>query len=157
VPRPAKIACPPTHHWASLNLEVFPKTVRFLATLIGKEAAMELVRLRGGITLYMPSLRNASHHWLEAYIGQEAVAILAHHYNGEVIEIPRCEKSLRILREHQILAEAKAGTSNAKLARKYGYTGRGIRKLLRRAERTLTPTTTPSPFDRTRRHDPQRD
>jgi DNA-binding CsgD family transcriptional regulator len=44
---------------------------------------------------------------------------------------------MRAIQEQQIVREAEAGTSNATLARRYGYTERGIRKLRRRVEGDL--------------------
>ncbi len=79
--------------------------------------------------------KNASpEHWLAVKIGLNALTQLVDYFGGDYIEIPRCETALRRLKEQEIMQASKNGESNAKLARRFGYTDRGIRKLRRRVE-----------------------
>jgi len=55
-------------------------------------------------------------------------------YGGDMIEIDRCAAAIRATLEARIAREHDAGASNSELARRYGYTERGIRKLRRRVE-----------------------
>lgn len=118
----------PTHY--------LPASVQELVEVVGVSAALAIVEERGGITLCVPTVA-ASDHWLSGLIGLPALTALVERYRGEEIEIARCAAAMRAIQEQQIVAEAGAGASNATLARRYGYTERGIRKLRRRVEGEL--------------------
>ncbi|MDH5185404.1 MAG: hypothetical protein OEX12_16110 [Gammaproteobacteria bacterium] len=117
----------------SIQIDHLPASVQELIDVVGMAAALVIVEERGGIRLCVPSTVNADH-WLVPLIGMEALRALVNYYSREEIEIPLCAEALRAAREQQIHALAAAGTSNAELARQYGYTERGIRKLRRRVE-----------------------
>ncbi|NOR71612.1 MAG: hypothetical protein GQ532_18315 [Methylomarinum sp.] len=106
-----------------------------LVGIVGLSAALTLVEIRGGIRLSVPT-RVKPEHWLVQHIGLEALKKLVDYYKGEEIEIDRCVRALSAIKEQQILQESAQGCSNAQLARKYGYTERGMRKLRRRVEKT---------------------
>jgi len=105
-----------------------PPSVQDMVGVVGLTAALAIVEERGGIRLCVPAQVRADH-WLMQKIGAEAFARLVQVYAGEEIEIPKCDAALRALREHEIV---NSDESNARLARRYGYTERGIRKLKRR-------------------------
>ncbi len=108
-----------------------PDSVQDLVDLIGLTAALAIVEERGGIRLYVPT-RVSRDHWLAKTIGPRAFGTLVDVYAGEEIDVPRCVDALRAVRELAIINDARAGLSQAQLARKYGYTERGIRKLMQR-------------------------
>lgn len=110
-----------------------PASVTELVDVVGMDAALAIVDARGGIAFYVPMTAQPGH-WLATLIGMIALEKLAAYYQGDEIEVPRCAAALRAVREQQIAAEHAAGDSNATLARRYGYTERGIRKLRRRVE-----------------------
>ena len=114
------------------RLEELPKSIQELAATLGLDATLAIVEARGGIRLYVPRGWR-SDHWLVPLIGPDALRQLVAHWGGEEIDIPRCEASLRAARERQIGTELQ-GDSVARVARRYGYTERGIRKLRRRLE-----------------------
>lgn len=116
----------------ALPEEALPDSMRELVELIGLPATLAIVEARGGIMLSVPKTV-AETHWLVPLIGLPALEQLVAVYSGETIEIPRCAAALRALREQRIVQEAEHA-SNATLARRYGYTIRGIRKLRRRVE-----------------------
>ncbi len=119
----------------TLEQTLLPSRTQELVKVIGIQAALKLVEIRGGIRLSVPT-RAKPEHWLVAEIGLEALQSLVGYYQGEEIEIDRCVKALRAIKEQAILEDFQQGLSNTKLARKYAYTERGIRKLRRRVEKT---------------------
>ncbi|MDT8383021.1 MAG: Mor transcription activator family protein [Gammaproteobacteria bacterium] len=113
---------------SSASIDCLPASVQDLVEVIGLAAALVIVEERGGIRLCVPT-RVRHDHWLMDGIGAQAFNNLVDMYAGEEIEIPRCHAAMRALREQEIV---NAGESNSQLARRYGYTERGIRKLKRR-------------------------
>ncbi|WP_241085755.1 Mor transcription activator family protein [Candidatus Vondammii sp. HM_W22] len=120
-----------------LNPDYLPTSIQELIEVVGLAAALVIVAERGGVRLCVPA-QAAADHWLAPLIGLPALTALVERYRGEEIDIARCVAALRAVQEQQIASEAAAGVSNASLARRYGYTERGIRKLRRRAEDELT-------------------
>ena len=118
------------HDIGEVPLEYLPQSVRELARVCGLDAALAIVERRGGIRLCVP-VAASQEHWLARLIGYDALERLVRHYGGEEIDIPRCHRAARYIREQQILRDAET-LSQAELARKYGYTERGIGKLLAR-------------------------
>ncbi len=120
-----------------ISTHCLPTSIRELIKVVGLSAALVIVAERGGIRLCVPTQATADH-WLSPLIGLPALTALVECYRGEEIDIARCVAALRAVQEQQIASEAAAGLSNATLARRYGYTERGIRKLRRRVEGELT-------------------
>ena len=60
---------------------------------------------------------------------------LAEHWGGQVISIPVDHAMHLSLRERDILAAREAGKSPHEIAREFGMTESGVRKLLKRAAR----------------------
>jgi len=117
----------------TFDLDRLPGRVAELADVIGLRAALTLVELRGGTRLAVPK-KPAPGHWLVEHIGLDALTALCRYYGGETIEIDRCAAALRAGLEARIVRDYQDGASNSQLARRYGYTERGIRKLRRRIE-----------------------
>lgn len=120
------------------SLALLPKRVAELVKVVGLEAALKLVELRGGRRLEVPKHVKPGH-WLVEHIGLDALSKLVAYYGEERIEIDRCAYVVRALKEQAkeqaIVTEYANGASNAQLAEKYQYTERGIRKLRKRVER----------------------
>ena len=114
-----------------------PELIRELIGLIGEEATGKIVEARGGITLCVPVDARPGH-WLRGLIGDEAFERLVEEYRGIELYIPRCTKALQKLREAEIVADHEAGMGTVELARKYGYSDRGIRLMLQRAREAST-------------------
>lgn len=117
-----------------ISIHYLPESIQELIEVVGWPATLVIVEARGGVRLCVPSQATADH-WLAERIGMQALIALVERYRGEEIEVARCAAAIRAGQERQILREASAGASNATLARQYGYTERGIRKLRRRVER----------------------
>lgn len=122
------------HTLKDLVEELLPQSIQELIDIVGIKAALIIVEERGGIRLPVPVEVNQGH-WLYTAIGKEAFTALVEYYAGEEIEIPRCSTAMRAIKDHHIAAAANQGASNAELAREFGYTERGIRKLRRRVEK----------------------
>ncbi len=119
---------------STIAVEQLPGRTQELVSVVGIKAALKIVELRGGVRLSVPT-KIRPDHWLVSHIGLEALTKLVEYYSGEEIEIDRCASALRAVTEQEILDAWKQGASNSELARQYGYTSRGIRKLRRRVER----------------------
>jgi hypothetical protein len=123
----------PAPNLEGIDLDLLPGRVADLVEVIGLKAALVIVELRGGIRLTVPK-KAAPDHWLVKHIGLEALERLSKVYGGETIEIDRCAAAMRAMLEARIAHEHDCGASNSELARRYGYTERGIRKLRRRVQ-----------------------
>tara|TARA_R110002049_G_scaffold13675_5_gene59403 strand:+ start:426 stop:830 length:405 start_codon:yes stop_codon:yes gene_type:complete len=119
---------------SSLVAEHLPASVAELVGIIGLPATLAIVEERGGLRFYVP-VQPRPDHWLARLIGMAAFTRLVEYAAGDEIEVPRCLDALRAAKDRQIAQDAAAGDSQATLARRYGYTERGIRKVLRRIER----------------------
>jgi len=109
--------------------ESLPETVKEMVEIIGLTSALALVALRGGEQLAIPKKCNPNH-WLQEAIGVDAFNKMVKYYSGETFEIPRCCKAIRAVTHHHIIEESEQGVSSALLARRHGYTQRGIRKII---------------------------
>lgn len=113
--------------------DYLPQSVIELIDVVGLNAALNIVEQCGGTRLFVPKKMKKAH-WLLTSIGAEQFEKLIAVYQGMEIEIPRCYAAMAALREREIYASAAAGATNSELAREFGYTERGIRKIKRRVE-----------------------
>lgn len=116
-----------------LCIEYLPESIQEMIDVIGLQATLLIVQERGGIRLCVPTKVSESN-WLTQLIGKEAMSKLVEYYCGEEVEIPRCASAIKAAQDQKIFEKLKAGVSQAKLAREFGYTERGIRKLKKRLE-----------------------
>jgi len=133
-----------------ISLDHLPESVAELVGVVGVTAALAIVEERGGVRMYTP-VKADPDHWLAKLIGMVALERLVEYYQGEEIELPRCVEAMRAAKDMVIVAEHEAGASNADLARRYGYTERGIKKLRRRVGSVSTSPQTDL-FDSGERH-----
>lgn len=118
-----------------LCLEYLPESVQEMIEVIGLQATLLIVEERGGIRLCVPrSVKDTN--WLTQLIGRESMIKLVDYYCGEEIDIPRCASAIKAAQDQKIFEKLKEGVSQAALAREFGYTERGIRKLKKRLEET---------------------
>lgn len=116
-----------------LCLEYLPDSIQEMIEVIGLQATLLIVEERGGIRLCVPT-KVKSDNWLTKLIGTEAMIKLVDYYCGEEVDIPRCASAIKAAQDQKIFEKLKSGVSQAKLAREFGYTERGIRKLKKRLE-----------------------
>ncbi|GGK08870.1 Mor transcription activator family protein [Luteimonas terricola] len=67
-------------------------------------------------------------------IGAAIADMVAEDWGGQVLSIPKDHAYQLAQRDRQILLAHRNGASFAKLAKEYGMSDRGVRRLLRRAE-----------------------
>lgn len=116
----------------TLPEHLLPPSMRLLAHSIGLPAVLKLIELRGGLDLYVPG-KVTPDHWLVPHIGIDALHALVQCQGGNCLNIPRCNVAVTQIKAAFIAAESQH-YNNTALAIRYGYTVRGIRKLLRRIE-----------------------
>ncbi len=117
-----------------LNTQHLPDSIQEMAELIGLPATLKIVEERGGIRLSIPTKVNDKS-WLTQLIGREAMMLLVKHYKGEELDIPRCTAAVKAAQDAHIYQQIQAGVPQSKLAREYGYTERGIRKVKHRMDK----------------------
>lgn len=129
---------------------LLPETVLNIAELIGFPAAAELLKVLGGTTFPvgkgLRSLGASRARLLKDTIGEDNARILVHHFGGEVLYLPRCDRALRELRNRAFLSEFEAlrdtGVSSLRvmteLCPKYGFSDRFAWGLLARQKEVLS-------------------
>ena len=115
-----------------IRLDDLPETARDLVDVVGMNAALRIVDQLGGIRLYVPKIAKDDHA-LADLIGIDALKELVSMYGGEEIDVPRCAEAFRSMQQRRIIAELQHNSFTT-IARRHGYTERGLRKMLRRAE-----------------------
>lgn len=114
-----------------MNAQDFlPPFVHELTQVVGQRAALELVKARGGISLYVP-ITPIPQHWLSSVLTAQELKQLCREYGGTEIVLPRCEKAIRHNLHMQILQDLKTH-SQAEVAQKYQYTQRSIERIVNR-------------------------
>lgn len=113
--------------------EYLPKSMRELVELIGLEATLVLVDKWGGAYIDVP-VHAKPNTAIGRLLGIDVLKKLVAVHGGTRMELPRCIAALNSIREASIIKDLQAGKSKKQLAMQYGYTVRGIRKLVRRVE-----------------------
>ena len=103
--------------------------------LIGHQAAIRLVRAKGGRDVGFPQ---ASHlhdlHWLVVIVGMDNAVTLCNHFAGEKLKLPIEVNALLQLRNEAIIKDFNNGLKKSKLAAKYQVDRRLIQTLLKNAD-----------------------
>ncbi|WP_160795915.1 Mor transcription activator family protein [Craterilacuibacter sinensis] len=131
--------------------ELLPESIRDIAQLIGFPAALALVQAMGGTTFKVPKGRTpegiALFQWVSEIIGQREAGVIARHYGGSVIYIPRCYDALLELRDRELRARfdslttgQSANISVRELAGRFKLADRTIWRILKRPSRVPDPT-----------------
>jgi hypothetical protein len=132
-----------SHEQAMIVKESLPSTVLDLASLIGLPAALALVEEFGGNELRIPVHRNgkaaALFQKISNKVGEEAAIAVSKTYGGDVLYIPSCAKTRRVLRDMEIvraydalILETSAREAIATLSKQYSFSNRGIEKIVNR-------------------------
>lgn len=114
------------------DLDLLPGSARELADLVGLDALQRLVEWRGGAYFTVPQ-RLKTESELVAVVGREAAERLVAVYAGEQIDLPRCARATQAAVWAEIVRRRQAGEPEVAVARAYGYTVSGVRKILQRA------------------------
>lgn len=112
---------------AAEDFSTWPTTLREVAEVIGRDAALRLAQECGGVLIYVPTEVHPEHPWCIA-VGEEAFAKLAHAFGGQRIDLPR--GSFIRLAKAQILEMAAQGMSTRAIAMKLHVTQRHVRRVL---------------------------
>lgn len=118
-----------------------PETALQLVRLIGYQAALELLKAKGGRTVVFSKGKRtdgqAQYEAVAEIAGQEAADLLAEHFNGIPVYLPRCAKALRAARDQRIREEYDAGTKTASarsvvaaIAENYDMSDRNVWKIV---------------------------
>jgi Mor family transcriptional regulator len=116
-------------------LTLLPGELAEIGRLIGVASCIKLVETWGGRRLYIPA-HVTNGHPLAELLGLDVAMALCTAYAGERPEIPRAQGWRQTIKAHAIALARASGLSQAEVARQYGMTERGVRKVERRAERT---------------------
>lgn len=101
-----------------------------VAQLIGQVNLRELIKRMGGTRIYVPA-QIGHNHPIAATIGMKASALLAEHYSGTTLELPKAH-----LRRERVLEMALSGQMTiAEAAIACDYTERRVYQLLDEAKR----------------------
>jgi Mor family transcriptional regulator len=123
-----------------MNAELLPRSLQFLAGLIGLPSTLRLVDLYGGTSIYVPMREELTDdHPLVGAVGMASAATLAAHYKGTRLHIAKGCAATRAARNAEMAHEYyKDGRTQNELALKWRLDVRQIRNIL-----TSTPLDTP--------------
>lgn len=113
-----------------LTLSDLPVRWREVAEIIGLQSALELVRLRGGRTVYVPCRDRLKNSRLQELV-PDAAGLLSLHFGGEELPVPRLTALERSARDRAIIAARKAGHTVADIADRFGLTERHTWRVVR--------------------------
>lgn len=102
-----------------------------LAEDVSLEAALRLVRWRGGRRLFVPQ-KAMQGHTIENRLGRAAFVWLVDRYPGENIPVPKCERALMHARDAEIAEKHEQGASTSELAEEYNLSMRAVNDAVRR-------------------------
>lgn len=114
--------------------DYLPDSVKELLTVISADAVMVLIKTYGGTRVQIPGSAYPEH-TLVQQIGQHNTEKLCARYGGTTLSIARCQSALTVIRDSQILKDARSGQSLAQIAIKNKMTEAGVSKALRRIEK----------------------
>ncbi|MAZ33403.1 MAG: hypothetical protein CMO06_09690 [Thalassospira sp.] len=112
-----------------VDIDQLPQTAAEISEIVGIDAALRLVDAWGGVRIYVPR-QIPDDHLLISTLGREEAELLAEHYGGETILIPRCLAALRAVRNARICRERSEGHGIAVLALRYRLTERQVYAVL---------------------------
>jgi mannose/fructose-specific phosphotransferase system component IIA len=108
-----------------LDEQILPPLVRDIAKVIGLAETLKLVDHFGGTTMRVP-VRFKPDHVLCKIIGPASTVELIKVFEGEALEIAKCDDAMRMVRNRLIVESDKI---QKELAREWGLTERQIRNI----------------------------
>lgn len=120
---------PPADELELVNPDLLPPQARNLVKLIGMANTLTLLEKRGGITLRIP-VNALESDVLLAILPVEAVQALSEAMPGQRLELPKCDKIIKQLRNLAI-RQARKNQSASQLATAYNLSRRQIINLTR--------------------------
>ena len=127
--------------------DLLPDTVRLMVRLVGLPATLQLVERLGGTTWPVAKGNNRlgqiRHEALAEVVGGDAASVLARHFGGDTLYIPRCAKAVREMRDRslreefdQLTRENSALHAVTVLALKYRLADRQIWRILKKPDQS---------------------
>jgi len=99
-----------------------------LGAIMGTEAALRLIAVFGGGSLYVPNTPDATHP-IALVVGQRPYLRLVDAYAGQSLSLPAGSEFLRLRRMRQVVRLLAEGVSTEELARRFGCDPRTIRNI----------------------------
>ncbi|HYE35476.1 Mor transcription activator family protein [Methylocaldum sp.] len=109
---------------------LLPPIVQEFVEVAGLEAALALVNAYGGTRLWFPSNPEPDHHLIKT-LGEAGYTLCAR-FALEWLDIPKCERALRAVRDAAIVEALREGRTQADVAREYGLTWRQVANIAAR-------------------------
>lgn len=120
-------------HLAELiDSDLLPPLLREFERLIGLPATFDLVRVYGGLRIYIPTpTRTHPDHAIAKIIGLEKLQALANYYGGEShFALPKAEKALLALRNTRIIEAYSHNKTARELAIEHRLHERQIERIV---------------------------
>lgn len=117
---------------ASVDAALLPPLLQEFEALIGLDATMALVRVYGGLRLYIPTEQRVHpDHPIAQLIGEPALRRLAAHYGGlPHFALPKAERALIATRNARIAAAYAADKTVRQLAIEHCLTERQVERII---------------------------
>lgn len=130
-----------TFFYGQLTLEDLPGSMREIADLVGLSAVIDLMRVYGGVRVYVPDgkTRLPRDHWLLVTVGERAASQLCQFFGGTEVKVPRGEPGLRAARDRVIRRRFANGGSCRELALAFWLTETAIENTVRGVQRRFRP------------------
>jgi len=126
-----------------MDKALLPPIVQEFVEVAGLEAALKLVDAYGGTRVWFPERPEPDHHLVKA-LGDAAYA-LCERFALEWIDIPKCARALRAVRDAAIVEKLRQGRTQAEVAREVGLTWRQVANIAARY-RAMEPDPQPDLF-----------
>ncbi|WP_423457992.1 Mor transcription activator family protein [Ottowia sp. VDI28] len=117
---------------AVIDSELLPKLLRDFERLIGLAATLDLVRVYGGVRIFIPTPDRASDdHSIAKVIGHSKLLALAEVYGGEAhFAVPKAEQALLAVRNARIAKAYATHKTARELAVEHRLTERQIERIV---------------------------
>lgn len=117
-----------------LPLHLLPAKLREIADYCGPDTALKLLAAYPGIHCVVPLPPPPPEHKLVGVLGYEGACRFCEAYGGDILQVPKADRALRLLRDARIRSERAAGARLDTLALRYGLTERQIGNILGSAD-----------------------
>ena len=115
----------------SILPEALPESLRELARVLGDSDAIRLVGVHGGARVIVPVPAKAREdHPLAVTMGAEAFAKLVANYGGSVLDLPKGDAYMRVLRHNQVRQCREQGLTLDETAETTGYSRRHVMNIM---------------------------
>lgn len=115
-----------------------PPLAAEMIEVMGDQATMQLVNEMGGLYLCVPAWPlkrpSARYQRLEEIVGPEAAQRFADRWGNREIQVPKCAKALRLVRDRAIARAYDDKVPVPEIARRHNLTERHIWKVLKRPD-----------------------